>query len=188
MLVDLGLDKYTWLLETSGFECLTGLNATGLSGGSRKPRSSVAALALAPWLRRITSGRGILWSAWWSTEWVSVVNVEVLALGLIKVGPLEHGVGSVDLLWSTSVVWNISESGLTLSQGPLWGESLLGSWKFGEALGVVAEPEEELEVLGGALDPLHVVHEVTNSAWLCGIRSVIKCMSQGWSLLGKFLR
>lgn len=160
-------DQLTWLLKTNRLESLASLNAAGLSARRLETsRSSVAALALnvTPWLTRIAPCGRVLWSAWWSAEWISCVGV--LVLGVIKVSSLEDYVGSVGLLWSTTVDWDGSEGDLVLSQSPFRCESLLRCWNLVETLGVVPEPEEELEVLRRTLNPLHVVHEVTNSAWL----------------------
>lgn len=172
------------MLKTNRLEGLAGLNATALSGRRLKSRSSIAASRLAPWLGRIAPLSGILWSTWWSAEWVSINN-RLALLRVIKVGSREDVGGSVGLLWTTSVGWDGSEGGLILSHGPLWSECLFGSWELVEALGVVAEPEEELEVLGGALNPLHVVHEVTDCAWLKSVRMGINCICQSIALTGQ---
>ena len=173
------VSQLTWLLKTNRFKSLAGLNATALGSGRLKRRSSITASRLAPWVGRIASLSGILWGTWWSAEWVSITS-RLALLRLIKVGSFEDVGSSVGLLWTTSVGWDSSEGGVVLSQGPLWSECLLGSWELVETLGVVAEPEEELEVFGGALNPLHVVHEVTDSAWLRSVRVQINCI---WYML-----
>ena len=178
------VSQLTWLLKTNRLEGLAGLNATALGSGRLERRSSITASRLTPWLGRIAPLGGILGGTWWSAEWVSI-NSTLALLRLIKVGSLEDVGSSVGLLWPTSVGWDSSEGGLVLGQGPLWSECLLGGWELVEALDVVAEPEEELEVLGGALDPLHVVHEVTDSAWLRSVRIQINYIWYMLALTGQ---
>lgn len=48
----------------------------------------------------------------------------------------------------------------------LWREHFGGLGEIVETLRVVVQPEVEFQILGRILDVEHVVHEITESAWL----------------------
>jgi len=56
--------------------------------------------------------------------------------------------------------------GLSLLSCPLRRESAFALGKVVETSAVVVEPKIELQILGGVLDVLEVVHEVADGAWL----------------------
>ena len=88
--------------------------------------------------------------------------VGVLVLWLAgKASVLEDGGhGRADAIWA------IRRLRLNIVGNPLGRQDLFGGGELIEALRIAAEPEIELEILGGKLNIFEVVHEVTGCARL----------------------
>src|SRR4051812_37885659 len=95
------------------------------------------------------------------------VDGSSLVAEFLKVGALEdlRGLG---LLAELVAVWLLDTRLRFILHGlrPLGRQGNVRGGGLGEALGVVAEPQEELQVLGRRLNVDGIVHEVANCAWL----------------------
>ena len=97
------------------------------------------------------------------------------AVGIVEAGVFEDGMSfGVGVLLGTGLLSCRCGFSLSLLSCPLWRESTFTLGKIVEASAVVVKPEVELQVLGGVLDVLEVVHEVADGAWLMRNVSILE--------------
>jgi hypothetical protein len=98
-------------------------------------------------------------------EWVTSV-VRLTTVAIIEAGTLKDDIGFSIGVLRTCLLSSRCSLSLGLLSCPFGRKSTLAFGKVAETSTVVVEPKEELQVLGGVLDVLEVVHEIANGAWL----------------------
>lgn len=99
--------------------------------------------------------------------------VDLTAVAILEAGALEDGIGFGVGMLRPALLGCRSCLRFSLLSRPFGRQCAFAVGEVVEASAIVVEPKEELQVLGGVLDVLEVVHEVTDSAWLCMRVSVV---------------
>jgi hypothetical protein len=98
--------------------------------------------------------------------------VHLGAVGIVEAGVLENGMGFGVSMLRASLLSCRCGLGVSLLSCPLRRESTFALGEVVETSAVVVKPKIELQVLGGMLNVLEVIHEVADGAWLVYIVSV----------------